>query len=36
MSLGRSTTNVVVVYVLAIATQLVVFLLFNIETGLRE
>jgi hypothetical protein len=36
MSLLESVTNVVVGYVLAIATQLAVFPLFGIETGLRE
>jgi hypothetical protein len=36
MSLFESVTNVVVGYVLAIATQLAVFPLFGIETGLRE
>jgi F0F1-type ATP synthase membrane subunit c/vacuolar-type H+-ATPase subunit K len=36
MSLVESATNVVVGYVLAIATQLVVFPLFGIEAGLRE
>jgi hypothetical protein len=36
MSLCESVTNVVVGYVLAIATQLVVFPIFGIEAGLRE
>jgi hypothetical protein len=36
MSLVESGTNVALGYVLAIATQLVVFPLFGIETGLRE
>jgi hypothetical protein len=36
MSLIESGANVVVGYVLAIATQLAVFPLFGIETGLRE
>ena len=36
MSLVESTTNVVVGYVLAIATQIVVFPWFGIETGLAE
>ncbi len=36
MSLVESATNVVVGYALAIGTQLVVFPLFGIETGLRE
>lgn len=36
MSLVETTTNVVVGYVLAIATQIVVFPWFGIETGLAE
>lgn len=36
MSLAESVTNVVVGYVLAIATQIVVFPLFGIETALAE
>jgi hypothetical protein len=36
MSLSESLTNVAVGYILAIATQLVVFPLFGIETGLSE
>jgi hypothetical protein len=36
MSLVESITNVVVGYVLAIGTQLAVFPIFGIETGLRE
>jgi hypothetical protein len=36
MSLVESITNVVVGYALAIATQLVVFPWFGIETGLAE
>jgi len=36
MSLIESATNVVVGYVLAIATQIVVFPWFGFETGLRE
>ena len=36
MSLVESCANVAVGYVLAIATQLAVFPLFGIETGLRE
>ena len=36
MSLVESTTNVVIGYVLAIATQIVVFPWFGIETGLAE
>ena len=36
MSLAESVTNVVVGYVLAIATQIVVFPWFGIETGLPE
>jgi len=36
MSLVESTTNVVIGYVLAIATQIVVFPWFGIETGLGE
>ena len=36
MSLIEATTNVVVGYVLAIATQLVVFPLFGIEAALQE
>jgi hypothetical protein len=36
MSLIESATNVVVGYVLAIATQFVVFPWFGIETGLAE
>ena len=36
MSLIEATTNVVVGYVLAIATQLVVFPVFGIEAALRE
>jgi hypothetical protein len=36
MALVESVTDVVVGYGLAIATQLVVFPLFGIETGLRE
>ena len=36
MSFIESATNVVVGYVLAIATQLVVFPLFNIEAALGE
>ena len=36
MSLAESVTNVVVGYVLAIATQIVVFPWFGIETGLGE
>jgi hypothetical protein len=35
MSLVESGANVAVGYVLAIATQLVVFPIFRIETGLR-
>ena len=36
MSLAESVTNVVIGYVLAIATQIVVFPWFGIETGLPE
>ncbi|WP_136646626.1 hypothetical protein [Tabrizicola sp. YIM 78059] len=36
MSLVEAATNVVVGYVLAIATQIVVFPWFGIETGLAE
>jgi hypothetical protein len=36
MSLVETATNVVVGYVLAIATQIVVFPWFGIETGLAE
>lgn len=36
MSMIEATTNVVVGYVLAIATQIVVFPWFGIETGLTE
>ncbi len=36
MSLVEAATNVVVGYVLAIATQIVVFPWFGIETGLTE
>jgi len=36
MSLIEATANVVVGYVLAIATQIVVFPWFGIETGLAE
>lgn len=36
MSLIETATNVVVGYVLAIATQIVVFPWFGIETGLTE
>ncbi len=36
MSLIEATTNVVVGYALALATQLVVFPLFGFEAGLRE
>ena len=36
MSLIEATTNVVVGYVLAIATQLVVFPLFGLEAALGE
>jgi hypothetical protein len=36
MSMVEAITNVVVGYALAIATQLVAFPLFGIETGLRE
>jgi hypothetical protein len=36
MSLVESITNVVVGYMLAIATQIVVFPWFGIETGLAE
>lgn len=36
MSLAESVTNVVVGYVLAIATQIVVFPWFGIETGLGD
>lgn len=36
MSLIEATTNVVVGYLLAIATQIVVFPWFGIETGLAE
>jgi len=36
MSLFEATTNVVVGYVLAIATQLAVFPLFGIEAALRD
>lgn len=36
ISLVESTTNVVLGYVLAIATQIVVFPWFGIETGLAE
>ncbi len=36
MSLVESVANVVVGYVLAIATQLAVFPIFGIETGLRK
>lgn len=36
MSLVEAVTNVVVGYVLAIATQIVVFPWFGIETGLAE
>ena len=36
MSLVEAVTNVVVGYVLAIATQMVVFPWFGIETGLAE
>ncbi len=36
MSLAEAVTNVVVGYVLAIATQIAVFPWFGIETGLTE
>ncbi|ARJ70377.1 DUF7220 family protein [Paracoccus contaminans] len=36
MSMVESATNVVVGYVLAIATQIIVFPWFGIETGLAE
>ena len=36
MSMVEATANVVVGYVLAIATQIVVFPWFGIETGLAE
>ncbi|WP_116134417.1 hypothetical protein [Tropicimonas sp. IMCC34043] len=36
MSLGEAAANVVVGYVLATATQIVVFPWFGIETGLAE
>jgi hypothetical protein len=36
MSLIEAATNVIVGYVLAIATQIVVFPWFGIETGLSE
>ena len=36
MSLAESVTNVVIGYVLGIATQIVVFPWFGIETGLGE
>ena len=36
MSLVEATTNVIVGYALAIATQMVVFPWFGIETGLAE
>ena len=36
MSLAESVTNVVIGYVLAIATQIIVFPWFGIETGLAE
>ena len=36
MSMGEAAANVVVGYVLAIATQIVVFPWFWIETGLAE
>lgn len=36
MSLIEAATNVVVGYVLAIATQLLVFPLFEIEAGIHE
>ena len=36
MSLVEAATNVVVGYVLAIATQIAVFPWFGIETGLRS
>ena len=36
MSMVETATNVVVGYVLAIATQIVVFPWFGIETGLAE
>ncbi len=36
MSLVETATNVIVGYVLAIATQIVVFPWFGIETGLAE
>ncbi len=36
MSLMEAATNVVVGYVLAIATQIVVFPLFGIRTGMTE
>ena len=36
MSMVEAVTNVVVGYVLAIATQIVVFPRFGIETGLAE
>ena len=36
MSLVEAATNVIVGYVLAIATQIVVFPWFGIETGLSE
>ena len=36
MAMVESATNVVVGYVLAIATQIVVFPWFGIETGLAE
>jgi hypothetical protein len=36
MSLVESAANVVVGFVLAVATQIVVFPLFGIETGLAE
>lgn len=36
MSMAEAATNVVIGYVLAIATQIVVFPWFGIETGLAE
>ena len=36
MSLVESLANVLVGYVVAVATQMAVFPLFGIETGLRE
>lgn len=36
MSLVEAVANVVVGYILAVATQLVVFPLFGIDTGARE